>query len=148
MGWIHLTSWALYTIIESLQSINSQKVPPFRLSHIFLLSILSVVPGIWHVFGFILITRDLGRNIYIWRRERTTSYDVTWTCIWPYRQVKIYWVLRGHIFLSRITSWRSTFSKVRLVSDSSRRDLSKEPIKSWGWCKITLDLIMSSRSGP
>ena len=40
------------------------------------------------------------------------------------------------------------FSKVRLVSDSDRQDLSKEPIKSWVLCKIALDLIMSSRSGP
>ena len=39
------------------------------------------------------------------------------------------------------------FSKVRLVSDSARRDLSKEPIKGWGLCKSASDLIMSSRSG-
>ena len=51
MGWIHPKSWAIYTTIESLQSLNSQKGPPFRLSHIFLLSILSVVPGLWPVFG-------------------------------------------------------------------------------------------------
>ena len=36
MGWVHPTPWTLYTPIESLQSFNIQKGPPFRLSHIFL----------------------------------------------------------------------------------------------------------------
>ena len=40
------------------------------------------------------------------------------------------------------------FSKVRLVSDSAQRDLSKDPIKSWGLCKSVLDLILSLRSDP
>ena len=53
----------------------------------------------------------------------------------------------GHIFLSRITSAKSTFSKVRLVSESARRDLSKEPIKGWGLCKSAVDLNWSFRSG-
>ena len=40
------------------------------------------------------------------------------------------------------------FSKVRLVSDSARRDLSEETIKGWGLFKIALNLNWSSRSGP
>ena len=40
------------------------------------------------------------------------------------------------------------FSNFWLVSDSDRRDLSKEPIKSWGFCKSALDLNCSSRSVP
>ena len=137
MGWIHPLSWALYTTIESL---NSQKGPLFRLSHIFLLSILSVVPGVWPVFGFNFSTRDILRNQRIWWRVRTTSDDIIFTSKVPCCQLAIYWVLRGQLFLSLITS-PIFFSKVRLVSETTRSDISREPIKVSISCKNALELI-------
>ena len=98
----------------------------------------AVVPGVWHGFGCIFSTRDLGRNLRMRWRIRTTFDDVIYTYIRPYPQLKIYWVLRGLIFLSRINFTKKYFSKVRLISDSTRRDLSKEPIKSWGLFKNCL----------
>ena len=44
MGLVHPTSWALYKPREILQSINSQKGPPLRLSHIF-----SSSPSLWYL---------------------------------------------------------------------------------------------------
>ena len=46
MGWVHPTSWTLYTTIEILQSLNSQKVSPFRLIHI---CILPLGSGAWRL---------------------------------------------------------------------------------------------------
>ena len=43
----------------------------------------------------------------------------------------MYWVLRALIILSPTTSSKSTFfQNFNVVSDSARRDISKEPIKS------------------
>ena len=47
MGWVHPTSRNLYTTIGSLQSLNSKKAPPFRLSHVF--SSFSLVRGAWRL---------------------------------------------------------------------------------------------------
>ena len=49
-------------------------------------------------------TMDIHRNIRIWWHVCTICDDVICTCICPFRQVKIYWDLRGQIFLSAITS--------------------------------------------
>ena len=65
MGWVHPTSWTIYTTIESIQSVNSQKGAPFRLSHVFFLYLFSVVSRFWPVFGFIFSTRYLRRNLRI-----------------------------------------------------------------------------------
>ena len=40
------------------------------------------------------------------------------------------------------------YSKVRLVSETARSDLFKEPIKSYCYCKNALELIRSVTSGP
>ena len=103
MGWIHPTSWYLYTRKESLQSINSQKGPPFRLIHIFLLSILSVMPSVWPVFGFIFSNRDLRRNLRIWWHVHTTSNDVIFTSKVPSCQVAIHWIHKIHFLCRRHT---------------------------------------------
>ena len=100
----------------------------------FLLSILSELTSVWPVFGFIFSTRDLPRNLRIWWRVRTTSDDVIFTSNVPSHQVAIYWILKIRFFLSVITS-PIFFSKVRLIPDSARSDLSKEPIKSGYLCK-------------
>ena len=81
----------------------------------------------------------------------TCTYDFWWRHIYVHMTIasgKIYWVLRVHIFISRITSPNSFFSRVRLVSDSALRDLSKDPIKGWGLYKSGLYLKWSSRSVP
>ena len=62
MGWIYPTSWALYTTIQSIQGINNQKGPLSDLTIFFLLSIFSVVTGVWAVLGFNLSTRYLRIN--------------------------------------------------------------------------------------
>ena len=43
---LYSTSWAFYTTLESLKILNSQRGPTFRLIHIFLHSIFSVVHGV------------------------------------------------------------------------------------------------------
>ena len=63
---------------------------PLILSHIFLLSLLSMVPSVWPVFGFIFSTRDLRRNLCIWWHVGTTSDDVIYTSKFPSCQVAIY----------------------------------------------------------
>ena len=50
MGWVHPTSWTLYTTIGSLQSLNSKKGPPFRLSHVF--PYFNLVRGAWSLVCF------------------------------------------------------------------------------------------------
>ena len=106
------------------------RIGPLRLIHIFLLSILSVVPSVWPVFGFIFRTRDLRRNLRIWWRVRTTSDDVTFTLKVPSCQVAILDRQNPIISFRHNSTKKYFFSKVRLVSDSARSDLSKEPIKS------------------
>ena len=109
----------------------------------------TVVPGVWPVFRYIFSTRDLRRNLCIRWRIRTPFYDIILTYICPFFQINIYWVLRGQIFLSHITSPKKFFfSKPGVASDSARRDLFKYPIKIWVWCKSALDLILSLRSVP
>ena len=72
------------------------KIGSLRLSHIFLLSILSMVPSVWPVFGFIFSTRDLRRNQQIWWRVCTTFNDVIITSKVPSCQVAIYWIVKIH----------------------------------------------------
>ena len=105
------------------------RIGPLRLSHIFLLYLLSVVSSIWPVFGFIFSARYLHRNLCIWWCVRTTSNEVIFMPKFSPCQVAIYWVLRGQLFLSLITSQKHFFSKVRLVSETSRSDISRESIK-------------------
>ena len=77
-------------------------------------------------------SRDLRRNLRIWRRVRMISDDVIFTSKSA--------IMSGSHILDRqgpIISFRHNlkpkkyfFSKVWLVSDSARSDLFKEPIKS------------------
>ena len=102
---------------------------PSELAIFFLLSILYVVPSVWSVFGFIFSTRDLRRNLHIWWRVCTTSNDVIFTSNVPSCQVAIYWILKIRFFFLSQLHQKYFFSKVRLIPDSTRSDLSKEPIK-------------------
>ena len=67
---------------------------------IFFFFLLSVVPGLWHVFWCIFSTSHIRRNLRTQWRVRTTFDDVTFMYICPFYQINIYWVLRGQIFLS------------------------------------------------
>ena len=71
------------------------------------------------------------------------SDDVIVLYFWSYCQVTIYWVLRDQIIISPITSPKSIFRNLNVVSDSARMGLSIEPIKIWGLCKKALELITS-----
>ena len=105
---------------------------------------LSVVHGVWYGFGCIVSNMYLCRSLRIWWPVYTNSDDVIYFHICSFRQVKIYWFLRGHKFLSCIHTPKSTLSKVQL----DRQDLPKESIKSWCLCKSELYLILSLRRGP
>ena len=50
-------------------------------------------------------------------------------------------LLQGTRFISPITSPKNNFSKVRLVSETARQYISKEPIKSQYVCTNALELI-------
>ena len=55
--------WALLTLREKIKN-HSQKGSPSDLTIFFFLP-SAVVPGVWPVFGRILSTRDLRRNLRI-----------------------------------------------------------------------------------
>ena len=84
---------SLYNNRKSIKSQWSKGPSHSDLAIFVLLSTLSVVPGVWPVFGFIFSTMDLRRNLLIWWRVNTAFDDVICTYIWPCCQVKIYRIL-------------------------------------------------------
>ena len=56
---------------------------PSDLAIFFLIWILSVVPGVWPVFGFIFITRYIRRYLLLWWRVHMTSNGVIFTVAPP-----------------------------------------------------------------
>ena len=78
------------------------RIGPLRLSRIFFVYLLSVVSSVWPVLVFILIARDLRRNLFILCRVCTTFDDVIFMSKVPSCKLAIYWVLRGQLFLSLI----------------------------------------------
>ena len=65
MVWVHPTSWTIYTTIESIQSVNIPKIPPFILIHIF---ILYLGRGAWHlacVRGYFQYQRSTYKPMYM-----------------------------------------------------------------------------------
>ena len=129
-GWVHPTSWAPYSLREYLQSLNSQNGTPSDFAIFFLISPFSILYSAWPVFGIIFSNRVLCRKLRIWWCVHTPLYDVIFTSKFPSCWVAIYWVLRGQLFLSLITSPKTFFSKVRLVSETARSNISKQPISS------------------
>ena len=119
--------WA-FSDLEKKNNITV-RIGPLRISHIFILSLLSVVSSVWNVFGFIFSTRDLHRNLCIIWRVRTNSDGVIFMSEVLSCQLAMYWVLRVQLFISLITSTKNIFSKVELVSGKTRSDISKKPIK-------------------
>ena len=99
------------------------------------------------VFGFIFNTRDLRRNLRIWWRIRTTFDDVICTYIYPFPQVKIYWVLRGHIFISHITAPNYFFKTSSCLWNSLARSFQKAN-KKLGLFKSALYFILYLRISP
>ena len=88
--------------------------------------------SVWPVFGFIFSTRDLHRNLRIFSRGRVTLGDVMFSSKVPSCQLAICWVLSPqgpNISFPRNFTKNYFFSKVRLVPETARSDLSSEPIK-------------------
>ena len=69
MGWIHPTSWALYTTIEILKSFNSQKGPPVRLNNIY--SSFNIFRGAWCLASGLCLVLFSVPGIYV----ETYLYD-------------------------------------------------------------------------
>ena len=82
----------------------------------------------------------------------TCTYDFWWRHIYVHLTIASGEDILGpegpYISFPHNLTKKYFFSKVRIVSDSARRDLSEEPIKNWGLCKSALDLNWSSRNGP
>ena len=132
--------WAFSNLEKKLNI--TVRIGLLRLSHIFLLSLFSVVPSFWPVFGFIFSTGDRSRNLCIWWRAPTTSNDVIFMSKVPSCQLSTYLIHRIQLFLSLITSPKK-HSKVWLVTDSAQSDFYKEPIKGSYFCKNVSELIRS-----
>ena len=103
-----VTKW-VGLIPGSLQSLNSPKGPPFRLSHV--LPSFSLVCGAWRVACVQFYFQYQGSTQKPTYMMTCTYdfYDVIFASKVPSCQAAIYWVLRGQLFLSRITSPKSTF---------------------------------------
>ena len=125
MGWVHPTPLTLYTTIESLQSLNSQKGPPFRLIHICL---LPPGCGAWHlacVRVYFQYQGSMQKPMYM----MTCTYTFWWHHIYVHLPILSGKYILGHqgpniSFQNNFTK-KYFFSKLRVVSDSARQYLSK-----------------------
>ena len=131
MDWIHTTSWALYTTIESLLSLISQKGPPFQLFHIF--PSFDLVRSAWRLSRvpfYFQYRVSMLKPMYM----MTCTYDFQWHYIYVKSLIlsgsHILGPQRSIISFPHNSTKKYFFSKVQLVSETDRSDLSKEPIKN------------------
>ena len=126
--------------------ILQSELSPSELAISFLLPIFSVVPGVWTVFGFIFSTRNLSKT-YVYD-DGYVQLPMTSFLHQKYHPVRQY-ILgpQGAIISFPHNFTKNTFSKVRLVSEISRSDLCKEPIKNQYLCKNVFELIGSVTTG-
>ena len=128
IGWVHPTSWTLYTTIESLQIITSQKGPPSILIHICLLPLSR---GVWSLACVQFDFQYQGATY-----EPTYMMRCTYNFWWCHMYVHLI-IFSGkdilgpegpYISFPRNFTKQYFCSKVRHFSDSAQRDLSKDPI--------------------
>ena len=113
---------------------------PSDLAIFLLLSILSNLPSVWPVFGYIFSTRDLRTYNFQWRHIYVKCPITSGSNILdPQNPIFSF----RHNFTKKYF-----FSKIRLIPDSARSDLSKEPIKSGYLCKNAKKIRFSVTTGP
>ena len=108
-----------------------------------------VHPPLWNFFRLmenINCTRDLRRNLCIWWLLYTPFHDIIFMYIRPFCQVNIYFLLRGQICLSRITSPKSFFQNFRLFLIQLGEIFPKVQLKVIALCKNLLYLVSVSNN--